>query len=434
VSQPSAPPPAAAVPFTTAPAGPDDAIPPPPTGFFGRVAAALVFRDFRILWLGACTSSIGTWMQKVAQSWLVLELTDSAWYLALDSFVGEIPLLLFTLIGGVVADRWDRRKLLLASQFIQMGSAFTLALLVWAGHVNIWFILALSFTSGTAQAFGGPAYQSLIPSLVSTRELPNAIALNSIQFNIARVIGPLLAGVALHAFGMVSCFTLNGISFLVVIGALLSLHVRHVPTGADSRDMMKELRGGLGYVKREGRLVALIALAFSTTFLGIPLLTFLPLIARNVFHEGVGQYSEMMAYSGAGAVAGAILVAWLGRFRHMGVTALAVQAVVGVLIVAFSTSRLLPLSYVLLLLGGGLLVIAMSLVTSLVQLIAPNELRGRVMSIYMVAFRGGMPLGSLVSGKIADSISAPVALAIDGVLLTVVAVYFLARGHGVREI
>jgi predicted MFS family arabinose efflux permease len=163
-------------------------------------------------------------------------------------------------------------------------------------------------------------------------------------------------------------------------------------------------------------------------------LTFLPLIARNVFHQGVGQYSEMMAYSGAGAVAGAILVAWLGRFRHMGVTALSVQAAVGVLIVAFSMSRLLPLSYVLLLLCGGMLVIAMSLVTSLVQLIAPNELRGRVMSIYMVAFRGGMPLGSLVSGKIADSVSAPVALAIDGVLLTLVAVYFLMRGHGVRDI
>jgi MFS family permease len=434
VSQSSGPSPAAAVPFTSAPAGPDSAIPPPPTGFFRRVAAALAFRDFRILWLGACTSSIGTWMQKVAQSWLVLELTDSAWYLALDSFVGEIPLLLFTLIGGVVADRRDRRKLLLISQFIQMGSAFTLALLVALGHVNIWYILGLSFLSGTAQAFGGPAYQSLIPSLVPTAQLPNAIALNSIQINIARVIGPLLAGSALHAFGMVSCFTLNGISFLFVIGALLSLHVKHVPTGAGNRHMLAELRGGLGYVKRDGRLTALIVLAFSTTFLGIPLLTFLPLIARNVFHEGVGQYSEMMAFSGAGAVAGAVVVAWLGRFHHMGLVALLVQAVVGVLIVAFSMSRVLPVSHALLLVCGGTLVVSMSLVTSLVQLTAPNELRGRVMSIYMVAFRGGMPLGSLLSGKIADAVSAPVALAIDGVLLTVVAVYFLARSHGVREI
>jgi len=160
-----------------------------------RLAAALGYRDFRVLWMGACTSSIGTWMQKVAQSWLVLELTNSATYLALDAFLGELPILLFTLIGGVVADRYDRRKLLLASQFIQMTSAFALAGLVFAGHVHIYYVLALSFMSGCAQAFGGPAYQSLIPSLVRKEHLPNAIALNSIQFNIARVLGPLLAGV-----------------------------------------------------------------------------------------------------------------------------------------------------------------------------------------------------------------------------------------------
>jgi MFS family permease len=422
-----APPPAApeaipvAVPFTSGP------------GVLARIAAALTFRDFRVLWLGACTSSIGTWMQKVAQSWLVLELTDSAWYLALDSFVGELPLLLFTLIGGVVADRRDRRKLLLASQVVQMSSAFALAALVAIGHVTVWYVIALSFISGCAQAFGGPAYQSLIPSLVSKEHLPNAIALNSIQFNIARVIGPLLAGTALHAFGMVSCFTLNGVSFLVVIGALLSLHIRHEPAAQPKR-MRDELRGGLRYVRAEHRLVALIVLAFATTFLAVPLLTFLPVVARSVFHEGVGGYSHMMAFSGAGAVAGALVVAWLGRFRHMGLTALIVQAVVGLLVAAFSFSRTLALSDLILLASGGLLVMTMSLVTSLVQLIAPNEMRGRVMSIYMVAFRGGMPLGSLVTGKVADVTSATHALAINGILLTIVAVYFVVRGHGVRDL
>jgi MFS family permease len=408
----------------------------PPIGhaFLRRVAAALAYRDFRVLWLGACTSSIGTWMQKVAQAWLVLELTDSAWYLALDTFVGEVPLLLFTLIGGVVADRMDRRKLLLISQVIQMSSAFTLAFIVWADAVTIWYILALSFVSGCAQAFGGPAYQSLIPSLVTKDHLPNAIALNSIQFNIARVIGPLLAGATLHAFGMVSCFTLNGISFLVVIGSLLSLHVRHRPLGTGRRHMLDELKGGLAYVRDEKSLLALTLLAFSTTFLGIPLLTFLPLVARNVFQQGVGGYSEMMAFSGFGAVAGAIVVAWLGRFRHMGVTSLLIQLVFAALVVAFAASRVLWVSQLLLVGTGATLIVAMSLVTSLVQLIAPNELRGRVMSIYMVAFRGGMPLGSLVSGKIADVWSAPVALTIDGVLLAAVATYFLFRSHGIREL
>jgi MFS family permease len=393
----------------------------------------LTYRDFRVLWMGACTSSIGTWMQKVAQSWLVLELTDSAWYLALDAFVGELPLLLLTLIGGVVADRRDRRRLLLASQVVQMASAFALAVLVAAGHVTVWYVIGLSFVSGCAQAFGGPAYQSLMPSLVSKEHLPNAIALNSIQFNIARVIGPLLAGAALHAFGMVSCFTLNGVSFLFVIGALLSLHARHEPS-ARRVTMTEELKGGLRFVRADPRLMALIALAFATTFLAIPMLTFLPVVAKNVFREGVGGYSRMMTFSGVGAVTGALVVAWLGRFRHMGLTALVVQAVVGVTIVAFSFSRTLMVTEVLLLVGGGLLVMTMSLVTSLVQLIAPNEMRGRVMSIYMVAFRGGMPLGSLVTGKVADATTVSLALAVNGALLAIVATYFLARSHGVRDL
>ncbi len=398
------------------------------------MAAALAYRDFRVLWLGACTSSIGTWMQKVAQAWLVLELTDSAWYLALDSFVGEIPLLMFTLIGGVVADRVDRRKLLLASQVVQMSSAFALAALAWLDIVAIWHILALSFVSGCAQAFGGPAYQSLIPSLVTRTHLPNAIALNSIQFNLARVIGPLLAGKALHAMGMVGCFTLNGLSFLVVIGALLSLHVRHDPSTAPRRHMVEELKGGLRYVRDERALLALTVIACAATFLGIPLLTFLPLVARNVFQLDVGGYSTMMAYSGSGAVAGALVVAWLGRFRHMGVASLVIQLAFGALVIAFSASRVLWLSHLLLVFAGAALIMTMSLVTSLVQLIAPNELRGRVMSIYMVAFRGGMPLGSLVSGRLAEATSATVALAVNGVLLAVVAIYFLSRSHGVREL
>jgi MFS family permease len=413
---------------------PASATPPIGHAFFRRIAAALGYRDFRILWLGACTSSIGTWMQKVAQAWLVLELTDSAWYLALDTFVGELPLLLFTLIGGVVADRVDRRKLLLASQLVQMSSAFTLALLVWSDVAVIWHILTLSFVSGCAQAFGGPAYQSLIPSLVTKDHLPNAIALNSIQFNLARVIGPLLAGATLHAFGMVSCFTINGISFLVVIGALLALHVQHQPLGQGERHMFNELKGGLEYVRGERSLVVLTVLAFATTFLGIPLLTLLPLVARNIFHQGVGGYSEMMAFSGFGAVSGALVVAWLGRFRHMGLASLLIQLAFGLLVVAFAMSRAMWLSQLLLVFTGATLIMAMSMVTSLVQLIAPNQLRGRVMSIYMVAFRGGMPLGSLVSGKIADVWSAPAALAVNGVLLTVVALYFLTRSHGIREL
>ena len=225
-------------------------------------------------------------------------------------------ILLFTLIGGVIADRHNRRYLLIGSQYGQMTSAFTLAALVYFDVVQVRHILMLSFVSGCAQAFGGPAYQSLIPSLVPKETLPNAIALNSIQFNLARVIGPLIAGVALATLGTAVCFGLNGLSFFVVIIALMSLRVKHLPPATRQR-ILDELRGGLSYVRHQGSLLTLTILAFATTFLGLPLLTLLPVIAQDVFQQGVGQYSEMMAFSGAGAVVGALVVAWLGKFRHM---------------------------------------------------------------------------------------------------------------------
>jgi MFS family permease len=398
-----------------------------------RTAAAFAYPNFRTLWFGACTSSIGTWMQSVAQNWLVLTLTGSAFFLGLDAFLGQLPIMLFTLIGGVVADRHDRRRVLLASQYVQMSTAFALAALVYFDVVKIWYVLALSFTTGCAQAFGGPAYQSLVPALVEKKDLPNAIALNSIQFNLARVIGPLLAGIALATLGTVFCFAANGVSFVAVIAALMMLHVP-ARVSLPPQPMLAQLRGGLSYVRYEGPLLGLTILAFASTFLGTPLLTLLPVFAQKVFHQGVAEYSRMMAFSGAGAVVGALIVAWLGRFRRMGMTALVVQAVFGVLIIAFALSRVPLLSNLLLFVGGATLIVVFSLMSSLVQLIAPNEMRGRVMSIYMVAFRGGMPLGSLASGWVANVTSAPTALAINGVLMVSVALYFMATYKRLREV
>ena len=402
-------------------------------GVLRRVSAAFAYRDFRVLWFGAFTSSVGTWMQAVAQSWLVLTLTGSALFLGLDAFLGQLPIMLFSLIGGVVADRRDRRSLLLISQCVQMASAFALAGLVFADVVRIWHILCLSFISGCAQAFGGPAYQSLVPSLVQKKDLTNAIALNSIQFNLASVIGPMLAGIALATLGTVACFTLNGLSFLAVIVALLSLRVVHTaPT--TSQPLLRELRGGISYVWNELTLSALTTLAFATTFLGMSLRTLLPLFAKDVFHGGVREYSQMMVFVGAGAVAGALVVAALGRLKRMGRTALIVQVVYGVLILGFAASRTVWLSDALLFLAGSALMVVFSSVTSLVQLIVPNEMRGRVMSIYMLAFRGGMPLGALASGYVATLTSAPIALAINGTLLAIVALWFLRRNERIREI
>jgi MFS family permease len=403
-----------------------------PQLFFRRTLAALSYRDFRVLWFGAFTSTVGTWMQNVAQSWLVFDLTKSSFFLGLDDFLGQLPILLFTLVGGVIADRHDRRRLLLGSQYVQMTNAFILAALVYWSHVQVWHILALSFVTGFAQAFGGPAYQALISSLVQKKDLPNAIALNSIQFNLARVFGPLLAGAALF-FGTAACFGLNGLSFIVVIVALMSLHVKHI-RGSEHKPMMQELKSGLQYARSQPSILALTVLAFLTTFLGLPLLTFLPAFAQKIFHADVRHYTYMMAFSGVGAVMGALVVAWLGRFQHMGVTLLVVEVIFGALITGFALSRSWWWSCTLLFLGGAALIVVFSMIASLVQLIVPDHLRGRVVSIYMVAFRGGMPLGSLASGYASSLTSAPYVLTINGVLVSMVAVYFLLRSHGVREL
>ena len=402
----------------------------------GRIAIALTHRNFRLLWVGALTSSIGTWMQKVAQAWLIVTMAGSrsAFFLGLDSFLGELPLLLFTMIGGVFADRRDRRHMILMSQIVQMLVALVLAVLIYTRRIHIAHVLGLSLITGCVRAFGGPAYQSLIPTLVGKEHLPNAIALNSIQFNLAQVIGPVVAGSVLAAFGMVACFGLNGISFLFVIAAILALRDVRVPPMA-TETMVAQLRGGLQFIQGSPNLVTVMALGFFAAFLGAPLLTFLPVITRDVFHRDVGFYTQLMTFSGAGAVMGALVVAWLGKNQHMGRILLILLTLFGAIIVGFGLSRNLYLSALILFIGGSLFVMCSSLSTSLAQLLAPPEFRGRVVSIYLVAFLGGSPLGGLASGWLITRVgSAPVMLVVNGTALTLVALYFLIDGQGLKEI
>src|SRR5262245_36493001 len=231
-----------------------------------RTLAAFTYRDFRVQWIGACTSSIGTWMQIVAQNWLVYSLTGSEFFLGLDAFLQQLPIILFSLIGGVFADRYDRRRTLMLSQVIQMATSAALAVLMYFQVVQIWHILALSFVTGLAQSFGGPAYNALIPSLVDQKDLPNAIALNSIQFNVARVLGPMLFALTLSVFkhygynepqAMNLCFLLNALSFLVVINTLMMLRVKHIPP-ASRAGVGDELKSGITYVRHHANLGALI--------------------------------------------------------------------------------------------------------------------------------------------------------------------------------
>jgi len=402
--------------------------PPPERSALRRTFSALHYRDFRLLWFGAFTSTTGTWMQTVAQSWVVLSMTGSAFLLGVDGFLATGPMLLFSVFGGVVADRLERRRIMLASQYLQMTFAFILGLLIWTKTVKVWHIFLLSFLTGSAQSFSGPAYISLLPLLVHREDVPNAVAMNSMQFNLARVIGPILAGLALTAFGAAICFGLNGLSFVAVIVALMLIHVPKVTAEGPSKGMMDEMRAGFRFVTSRRSLLLLTFLAFAGTFLGMPIVTFLPVVAKSTFGLDARGYSWLLTSYGVGSVLGAVLVAASGNIPNKGRVALFLQLAFACTLVAFAFSRNLPLSMVIAFFAGACIVGVVSMYSSLVQLTTSDAMRGRVMSIFMLAFRGGMPLGNLLAGWMAQRWSITVALGVNGVVLAVIASIFVFRG------
>jgi predicted MFS family arabinose efflux permease len=389
-----------------------------------RVFKAFQYRDFRLMWIGACTSSIGTWMQIVAQGWLIYRLSHSARLLALDQVLGGLPIFLFSLFTGVVADRVERRKILLASQYVQMLSASVLTVLVATGVVHVWHILCLSLLSGCAQAFGAPAYQALIPTLVDREDMPNAIALNSIQFNVAVMVGPALAGQALAKLGEKWCFGLNALSFLAPIVSLSIISARFLPLKT-TESMFASLKQGIQYARKQNSMEALILLAFCMTALGMPMRTYIPVFVKDIFHRGPETYGNLLALMGLGSIFGSLTIASAGNFKRKGLVALGALILLGASISAFALSKSVHLSGMILVLAGASMMAVFATVNSLVQLITTNEMRGRVMSVYNVAFRGGMPMGNLLSGWLVPVFTAPVVLGVNGFLLILVALYFL---------
>jgi MFS family permease len=381
------------------------------------------------MWAGAFTSSVGTWMQEVAQNWLILTMTGSAFLLGLDAFLGDAPYLLFSLFGGVMADRVDRRQILLRSQYVQMGSAALLAVLLVAHAVQVWMILALSFVVGLAQSFGGPAYQALVPTLVDRPDLPNAVALNSIQFNLARVIGPVLAGIAFYKFGAPWCFGLNALSFLAPIVALWLLKGGGGVV-KPTEGVLASLKTGLSTVWNQKALRGLIVLSFVGSFCAMPLVTFLPIFARSVFHQDAKGYSVLLACFGVGAICGAFGVAAFGNVKRKGALAVAMQMTFGALMAGFAISRTPLVSYALLALAGAALMVVFALFMTLVQSNIEDGLRGRVVSVYSLAFRGAMPLGNLVAGAMASIFSAPTVLIANGAIMLLVGATAMATGRG----
>lgn len=409
-------------------------LPPEEAKRLTNAFSVFAHRDFRLMWFGAFVSTTGTWMQTVAQAWVVYSLTDSAFYLGVDAFLATVPMILFSLIGGVVADRIERRRILLASQVFQMTFAAILAVLLFTETVEIWHIFVLSFLTGSVQSFGGPAYQALLPLLVPKREMTKAIALNSLQFNLARMLGPVLAGLALKELGAAMCFVLNAASFIPVIVSLLLIRTSFRPERKEQKSMLHEMREGVSFVRRDAAISELTLIAFVSTFLGIPMLTLLPVIVKEVFQLGATGYGWMLTASGAGSVSGALLVASIGNVKHRGRAAVLCQVAFAICLLTFAFSNVVWLSAIALFFGGAALLGVVTTVSSLVQMTTTEAMRGRVMSIFMMAFRGGMPLGNLATGWLAEHLTAARALAINGVLLVVFAVTLLVTRNRIREL
>jgi MFS family permease len=395
--------------------------------------AAFAHRGFRLLWAGAFLSSIGTWTQDVALAWIIHSRLGDPLYLGLRSFAQEVPLLAFMLLGGAVADRVDRRRILLASQWFQMGMAVLLGALFLGGRLGIAAIVLVAFATGVAQSQSAPTYQAVITSLVPRDRIANAVALNSLQFNLSRAIGPVVAGLLLAHAGAGWCFAANAASFVAVILALRRIELPP-PIPGPRESLGESLRAGLGYVAAAPGLRAATLLAAAASFLAFPLVTYLPVIAGDVLKTGAAGYSLLLSSVGVGAIAGAVTTAQRGLVPGRGRLTLLAFAAFGLVSVGASLSRWQWVSMALLVGSGFTLTTAFSTLNSLVQEMAPDALRGRVLSIFGLAFRGGGPIGSLVAGGIVRAAGAPVVLAAYAGVLLVLALWLLARGRELRRL
>lgn len=386
-----------------------------------RVFSALQHRNYRLFWLGQLVSLIGTWMQTVAQTWLVLQLTDSALLLGLVGALQFLPVLLLSLFGGVLADRFPKRNVILVTQTAAMILAFALAILTSTGTVKVWHVMVLAALLGVVNAIDMPTRQSFIVEMVGKRDLPNAIALNSSIFNAARIIGPAIAGLLIGPFGVATCFYINGLSFIAVIASLLAIQVDAPRMRATVQSSVwRNLLEGLSYIRRTRFVwLLMIEVGLLSTF-GMNFNVVIPVYARQVLRVDAAGYGFLMTAIGIGAVIGALFLAYLGRQADARFL-IAAGIAFGVLQVIVSGVSWYPLSAVLLGAIGYSFIAVFATANSLLQTVAPDHLRGRVMSVHTLMFAGSTPLGNLLAGAAAQAISPVAPLLIGGLVCAGVA-------------
>ncbi|MDX6500160.1 MAG: hypothetical protein QOG23_3420 [Blastocatellia bacterium] len=408
----------------------------------GEMFRALRHRNFLLFWSGAFLSNTGTWMQAVAQGWLVLQKTNSPFWLGFDGFMATAPGLLLTLAGGVFADLVDRRTLLIYTQIVAGLAALTLGVLVVTGVVQVWMILGLSFVTGCCLAIAGPSYMALVFDLVNREDLANAIALNSTQFQLARVLGPTFAGVGFKIFGLAGCFFANAVSFVAVVTGLKMVRFKR-PAGEaanttrsmkDKAAFIHDLVEGFRYVGGRPRVRVLLMISAVTSLFGAPYISMTPVFARDVFHLGETGLALLMGMAGAGALFGALFLAYLGDFRHKGWFVLGGDFAFAVCLICYSLSTRVVVSLIFLFLLGFGIVCSVAVSNTLLQKLVSNEMRGRVMSMFMLSFIGAMPIGNLVAGAASHRFGVQHTLAAGGLIIAVFVVFVTIRNPKLREI
>lgn len=395
--------------------------------------SALRHRDFRLLVSGTAVASAGYWALVVAQGWLVVELTDSKLLLGLMNACLSMPFLFIALPAGVIADRADRRRLMTLSRLSVTALMLLLAALTYAGLITLWLLALISLLAGCMFALDLPTRQSLAPELVEPHEVTNAVAINQLMFTGTTLIGPALGGTMLAWTGVGGAFLITAAGNLFLLYQVQRIRFPVRPARMGGRSVRREMAQGIGYVLRSPLLQPLIVLSATFAILGQPYQSFLPSLAKNVLEIGPARLGILYAAGGAGAIAGALLVASLGNFRRKGQLVLAMTALFGLMVIAVGASRLLPLTLVLLTITGLAGSITGTLNGAIMVTAAPGELRGRVMSINVLVF-GLSPLGSLMIGALADFTSLPIALAASGGCLIAVAALTAILRPGLRTV
>lgn len=387
---------------------------------------ALANRNFRLFFTGQLISLIGIWMQQVALSWLVLERTDSAWYVGLVNALDALPVLLLALYAGVVADRMSRWRLVIITKLCSMALALTLAGLVFSGSTAVWPIMVIAALFGVANAFDIPARHTLFGDLVGKEGLISALALNSASFNSTRIIGPVIAGFVLSAAGAGWCFLINGVSYIAVLWGLFAMDVPpHTAPGGPRGSAWENIMEGLRHVWSEPRTRGVVVLTTILTVFGSQFLVLLPVIARDELGRGAQAYGWMMAAVGLGALAGALWVASYGRRIPRGRLMVRTSLTFGVLVLLLAVPRSIGL-VLLILTGAGFVMIANgAMANTLLQTLSPERLRGRVVSVYALVAVGMAPLGALEAGTVAERFGAPVALVVGGTICVIGALIVL---------